>query len=631
MAGSVKKRIGLLRESGDHDLADWLELRERAKASGGVMWRWDKENPKPGCKEVPIPTANAANPRPGILKNKINFFKENPELLKKNNDIPAYQLEIIEKIRDNKKKLKARAKSISESGEQAETELKTLYQVLKKLDNEEKKIIFQYDFQAFDEYMFEDLQDRVPTASFHNEMIGLYNTTPRACVVCPRGHAKSTTARKYILHQILYKLTKYAILIGASEDMAAQNLRWVRDSISDNPKIVDLYGVLKNPDKWADTEFQTKDGIKVVAKGAGQKIRGVNEKGRPDFIYIDDLEEDEQVSSRDRREKLRRWFTQALLPAKSRTGRIIITGTILHLDSLLKNISENNVKDHLPWQVLWYQAISKDENGVETALWEEHKPLSELRALRETDPETFAQEYQNSPNSGSMAVFNREEYSYIRDIDIRVDNVDKRVYVLDQPVNLVLTTDLALSEREGADYTVFMMSGMDSKSNLYVIEYMRFRSSDPYEQIDLMFDMMRRWGCEVMTMEQVAFQKTFKRILEYEMEKRGVFFYIHEVSRQLVRKIFRIKSLKAPIRAQKIMWQESDYDLEDELAQVSATSLGKHDDIIDCLADAWEVQVELSEDRPQDGPGINTIEWAIEEGLLPTVSETGEIHYLNNR
>ena len=455
-------------------------------------------------------------------------------------------------------------------------------------------------------------------------MIDLYNSSKRACTVCPRNHAKTTQARKYILHQILYDKTKYTVLLGSSEDMAGQSLRWIRDQLIENDKLVEIYGSLYNKNKWADTEFQTSTKIKVSAKGAGQKIRGSNEKGRPDLIYADDLEDDEEVKSKDRRIKLRQWLLKAVLPALSKRGRFIYTGTILHVDSLLKNVSRNKVRDATPWKVLVYKAINVDEKGREFALWSAHISLKELRALREADPETFAQEYQNNPTSGSMAVFNREEFEYFDDYEIRKDEATRDFYIREKLVHTMLSTDLAVSEKEGADYTVLMVTGMDENENLYVIDYERFRSSDPYEQIELIFDMCRKWSIKIVTMEAVAFQKTFKRIFEHEMNKRAFYLEIQEMVRQSIRKIFRIKSLKGPIRAGKIFWKRNHYDLEDELEQVSSTALGTHDDVIDCLADAWEVQIEIHEDMIEKPTPVNTVEWAIEQGLLPTIQEEEE-------
>ncbi|NIM44926.1 MAG: hypothetical protein GTO54_04730, partial [Nitrososphaeria archaeon] len=203
------------------------------------------------------------------------------------------------------------------------------------------------------------------------------------------------------------------------------------------------------------------------------------------------------------------------------------------------------------------------------------------RRIRENDPETFAQEYQNNPASGGMGVFRREEYKYVTEDDIKVDH-DGKVYVKNRLVNPLVTTDFALSEKEGADYTVLMATGMDAESNLYVLEYERFRSSDPFEQMDMLFEMMLKWGADTAVMETVAFQKVFQRYLEIEMEKRGFHFYIHELTRHNMRKIFRIKGLKAPIRGGKIYWQHHHDEIEEELGQVTVTSLGTHDDVIDC-------------------------------------------------
>ena len=109
-----------------------------------------------------------------------------------------------------------------------------------------------------------------------------------------------------------------------------------------------------------------------------------------------------------------------------------------------------------------------------------------------------------------------------------------------------------------------------------------------------------------------------------EMGKRDQYFYVHEMSRQSMKKIFRIKALKGPIKGGKVFWMHDHYELEEELSQVTATSLGTHDDVIDCLSDSWEVQVELNDDHGQKEPEINSVEWLIKEGMFPTVVEQEE-------
>jgi hypothetical protein len=79
--------------------------------------------------------------------------------------------------------------------------------------------------------------------------------------------------------------------------------------------------------------------FRIIAKGAEQKLRGLIWNGsRPDIILCDDMENDELVMNKDRREKMKRWFKGALLPCISDRGIVRMVGTILHMDSLLENI-----------------------------------------------------------------------------------------------------------------------------------------------------------------------------------------------------------------------------------------------------------------------------------------------------
>ena len=497
------------------------------------------------------------------------------------------ELEEYKKLDKFKKALYEKAnkdKSISDD------KLREYLKAIEKAEKEQKKIIYKYDFKRFVDEIFEPLdgeellQDKAPTPDFHLELYNAFMQSKRVCGVCPRGHGKSSAARIYILHQLLNGNFRYGVLIGSAEEMAAQNLRWIRDQLTDNPRIIDLYGELQNKAKWAETEFITATKIKLVAKGAGQKLRGANEKGRPDLIYIDDLEDDEAVNSRESRGKLVRWFKEAILPMKSKNGKFIITGTILHIDSLLRNIAKNMIRDHIKWDVLWYQAINKDKDGKEYALWEDVKPLSELVKLREIDPQTFSQEYQNNPTRGGMAVFKSEWFRFYKREDIIIDNTNKCVFVHGNRVNLMLSTDLAISEKEGADYNVLAVSGMDKDGNLFFLEVLRFRSEDVYETILLIFSLLRKWHCDYVTMEIVAFQKAIQKQIERSMDDEDFYFHIEEMKRYGTTKMARIKGLQSPIKNGKIFFldEHTEY-IEDEFMRMTATKLPPHDDFLDCF------------------------------------------------
>ncbi len=536
--------------------------------------------------------------------------------------IPQDELDLFNKLDDLMKSLFEKAKKDVLNDER----LNVYADTITKAKNEQKRIIYKYDFQKFVDEMFGTqygeeeetvLQDKVETPWFHIQMYNAFQQSKRVCVVCPRGHGKSSASRLYILHQILNKEIRYCVIVGSSESMAGQNMRWIRDQLTDNQRLKEIYGDISSKKKWAETEFVTSTKIKVVAKGAGQSLRGENETGRPDLIYIDDIENDEAVRNKENRMILAKWFKEAILPMKSQNGRFIMTGTILDVDSLLKNVALNVVRDHIKWKVLWYQALNVDDKGKEYALWEQMKPLSELKALKEIDPQTFAQEYQNNPTSGQQAVFQINWFEWFsREHIKRLDN--GKITIFDRPVNLMLHTDLAISEREGSDFTVIGISAMDDKGNLFWPEIIRFRSSDIYDIIQEIFRMVKDWMIDFVTMETIAFQKAIKRQIEREMEINKTFFHIEEMSRSNTTKMARFKSLQSPIKAGKMFFLQDQRPLiEMEFLKLTATKLPPHDDVLDVVSDGWEKQDEYRISAVKQNYEINTIEWAEKQGFLP--------------
>ena len=154
-------------------------------------------------------------------------------------------------------------------------------------------------------------------------------------------------------------------------------------------------------------------------------------------------------------------------------------------------------------------------------------PVAELIALKSNDPETFAQEYQNNPTSGTMRVFQKEWYQRFDTKFIEI--LETGVRVFGKIVNVIITTDLAISESEGADYTVVMATGMSEDGMIYVLEFMRWRTSDVFEILDEIFKMASRWQSDFVSIETVQYQKAMVRIMEKEMDRRKQYLLYRRV------------------------------------------------------------------------------------------------------
>jgi hypothetical protein len=167
--------------------------------------------------------------------------------------------------------------------------------------------------------------------------------SPLVAIAAPRNHAKSTAISfAYTLACVLFRERQYVLLVSDTVTQAVQFLGDIKRELYDNEQIRTLFKIqefIKDADD--DIIVMCEDGHKfrIQAKGSEQKVRGLkwNNK-RPDLIVCDDLENDEIVMNKERREKFRRWFNGALLPCRSVTGVVRFVGTILHADSLLERL-----------------------------------------------------------------------------------------------------------------------------------------------------------------------------------------------------------------------------------------------------------------------------------------------------
>ena len=210
-----------------------------------------------------------------------------------------------------------------------------------------------------------------PTPPFHRKAWALYGSdAPNVCVVAPRDHAKSSAlSMVYILAEVLFRKSDYVILVGSTEDGAAEQLGNIAEELLENEDLIREFGVKKFlRTATTDVICEMNDGyrFRILARGAEQRIRGRLWKGkRPNLLVCDDMEDDEQVQNADRRRKFRVWFFRAAKQALSKSGRIRVHGTILHDDSLLNRLRKNRT-----WSMQFYSAHQSFDD-FSNILWPE--------------------------------------------------------------------------------------------------------------------------------------------------------------------------------------------------------------------------------------------------------------------
>ena len=155
---------------------------------------------------------------------------------------------------------------------------------------------------------------------FHREMISLYwGKDQKVAILSFRGSAKSTLAEETIALKALIKDFDYAVIVCATVDRAAQRLGSIRRELETNEDIEWLFKDTRGK-VWQETRIVLANGVCIDAVGAGQNTRGMKYlSSRPSFALIDDIEENaptnDNVSTPEKRDELRRWFRGTFLPA----------------------------------------------------------------------------------------------------------------------------------------------------------------------------------------------------------------------------------------------------------------------------------------------------------------------------
>ncbi len=249
------------------------------------------------------------------------------------------------------------------------------------------------NYAAFCEYYFPhflQLKDKttgqvlrtIHNAPFHNQAAAKVRNTAnlKAVFMWPRGHAKSTHMDVFLPLWLIFqpqRLINFMVVVGKSEDAACRLLGDIQAELEANDRLKRDFGEQKPAGgDWTDGEFKAQCGVKFLACGRGQSPRGLRDReARPDYIVIDDLDDDELCKNEKRVRELTSWVKSALFGSLDvGRGRFIMVGNLISKNSVLYHIA--HTKGVYLSKV---QAIDKDGNPV----WREKWSREEVEEYRQ--------------------------------------------------------------------------------------------------------------------------------------------------------------------------------------------------------------------------------------------------------
>ena len=176
-----------------------------------------------------------------------------------------------------------------------------------------------------------------------------------------RGCAKSTLASlalplwAALEHPELYP---FIILLADTRGQASINAASVQYELRNNDLILRDYGHLKykkiddprpEPTLESDEDWQAMNcvldnGVRILSRSRGQKIRGLKHRQhRPKLVIGDDVEGLDWVRTQENRDKSDRWFRGDVLPSIDEDGRAVLIGNWLHTDGLMARLKNTGI------------------------------------------------------------------------------------------------------------------------------------------------------------------------------------------------------------------------------------------------------------------------------------------------
>lgn len=215
----------------------------------------------------------------------------------------------------------------------------------------------------------------------------------------------------------------------------------------------------------------------------------------------------------DMRTKTFDWFTKAVLPALDpHLGSLIVIGTILHFDSLLhKLLNQGSASGVYTTRI--YRAIS--EQGQ--VLWPARFSAERLAALKaQLGSLAFNSEYLNRPLDEATRIFQPQWLRWYSRQEVVYDDQRRRWFFRDEPLEIFVGVDPAISERETADNFAMVVVGRARRQKVFVILYAFADRLDFPSQVQEIIRLEATWQPTLIGIEDVAYQKALPQQLVKE-------------------------------------------------------------------------------------------------------------------
>ncbi len=409
-------------------------------------------------------------------------------------------------------------------------------------------------FSIFQEFVFKRLPGLIDG-----------DTDAREVHEAPRGEAKSTyetqlgtlwcVCRAPYLARLAPHLPKKArkwliVIIMNTIDQAAEMLEAIKAELDTNPRLAADFPEASGQGRiWQAYTAITHGGMKLRTAGTGKKLRGMRHGPyRPDLVFLDDLENDENIDELKQRVKVQNFVLRAVLGLAPPMGGmdVFYVGTSLHYDAAINRVGKApgwrrrvfraivTLPDKMDmwdrWEGIYTSAATGTDEEKEAAeaealayyrrhkstmdagavlSWPEVRGLYRLMCIRATDHAAFDQEYQNQAGNDDSAPFKNIQFW----IDRRSDWL------------FFGAIDPSMGKQAKArDPSAILVGGLNRNTMILDVVEADIARRVPDLIISRAIDLQAEYGCLLWSVETVAFQEFLYTELIKRAGLRGIAF-----------------------------------------------------------------------------------------------------------
>jgi predicted phage terminase large subunit-like protein len=318
-------------------------------------------------------------------------------------------------------------------------------------------------------------------AAVHRALQDFLSQHAHALVELPRDHGKSVQACVRVLWELGRDPGLRVVLACASEALAAQRCRFLRDAVTANERLRLVFPHLRPGRPWRANAFTIRRPAEVIGPSVAAVGVGAASTGRrADLLVGDDLVDVRALRSRAERERVQTFFHENLMNLLEPQGRCWNLFTPWHQDDLNRCLKGN------PAFALLRRAVGDDLAPV----WPERWPRARLQARRQ--------------EIGDVAFARGYRLVCVPDEEVPIRAAWVRFWTDEAALErVILAVDPAVSQARSADRSALVVLARTAANEVRVLEAVARRVPAP-ELVQLIDELDRRWRPEVILFESNA-------------------------------------------------------------------------------------------------------------------------------